>query len=136
MRILEASERDSALVSRIPVLRDSFERLVVSRSVARTAALAALAGGRAARPVISLEQVRMVAQLAAAQGIAAGREVSPVQAVGGVAGAALASGFALRAVARTVRRALPEPLANVAVAAAGTWAIAKVAVALGRRASS
>jgi hypothetical protein len=37
----------------------------------------------------------------------------------------LATGFALRGVARSLRGFLPAPVANVAVAAAGTWAIAK-----------
>lgn len=135
-RILEATERDSLLASRIPALRDPFERIVVSRSVMRAAGLAALAGGRAARPAISLEQVHMVARLAAAHGVAAERGVSSLQAVGGVAGVALASGFAFRALARSAQQALPAAVANVAVAAAGTWAIAKAAGALAGRASS
>lgn len=135
-RILEASERDSLIASRIPALRGAFEKIVVSRSVVRAIALAALAGRSAARPALSLEQGRMVARLATAHGVAAESGVSPLQAVGSVAGVALASGFALRAAARAARRALPEPLANVAVAAAGTWAMAKAAGALSGRMSS
>lgn len=136
VRVLEASERDSVLASRIPVLRRPFERLVVSRSVVRAAVLAAVAGRRAARPALSLEQVRVAARLAVAQRALANGRVSPLQAVGGAAGAALASGFVFRALARTAQRALPAPLANVAVSAAGTWAIATAAAALAKRASS
>jgi hypothetical protein len=43
----------------------------------------------------------------------------------GGAAAVLATGFALRSVARSLRTFLPSPVANVAVAAAGTWALAK-----------
>ncbi|MGH3134076.1 MAG: hypothetical protein ACRDNY_10130, partial [Gaiellaceae bacterium] len=53
----------------------------------------------------------------------AGSDELPV--VAGAAGATLAASFALRALARTARRSIPAPIANTAVAAAGTWALAK-----------
>ena len=135
-RIVEACERGPSLAARIPVLRPAFHRIAVTRSILRAAALAALAGGHAARPAISLEQVGMLSQLAVARGAAAEGAVPPLPTVGGVAGIALACGFVLRAVARAGQRALPAPVTNVAVAAAGTWALATAAEALARRASS
>jgi len=45
--------------------------------------------------------------------------------VGGSAAAVLASGFALRTAARTAGAVLPSPLVNAAIAAAGTWALAR-----------
>jgi hypothetical protein len=39
----------------------------------------------------------------------------------------VATGFAFRRAARALRTFLPAPLANAAVAAAGTWALAKAA---------
>ena len=74
----------------------------------------------ASRPVLALEQARMLTRLRTMTGSASSEEL-PVLA--GVAAAAVASSFALRGVARAARGFLPAPLANAAVAAAATWAL-------------
>ena len=134
-RIVDASERAPLLAARIPVLRGSVERKLVVRSVVRAAALGALARRPASRPLITLEHVRMVGRLGAMS-----RSTDPAigdeRAVLGVLGAVLASGFAFRGVARTARTVLPAPVANTAVAAAGTWALARAAKAYAARTAS
>jgi hypothetical protein len=56
----------------------------------------------------------------------AGRPASDeLQVRAAAAAGVLATGFAFRSVARSLRSVLPAPLAHAAVAAAGTWALAK-----------
>ncbi|MDH4102122.1 MAG: hypothetical protein OEV29_01880 [Thermoleophilia bacterium] len=123
-RIVEASEHGPLLASRVPELKCAVTHGVVRRAVSRSALLG-LAGTNkgAARPLIALEQVRMLARLRAATTGSAGSDEMPF--VAGGAALALASGFAFRGVARSARQVLPVPLADAAVAAAGTWALAK-----------
>lgn len=123
-RIAEASPNAPLLASRIPELKDAVNDGVVRQTVARTALLS-LAGARkgSLRPLIVLEQVRMLSQLRVATTGSSTSEESRV--IAGGVGLALASGFAFRTVARAARRVLPEPVADVAVAAGGTWALAK-----------
>jgi asparagine N-glycosylation enzyme membrane subunit Stt3 len=71
------------------------------------------------------------------------RRVSSAKAIGDertalAAGAAalLASGFVFRRIARSARGILPDPIAHAAVAAAGTWALAKALEAAESRLSS
>jgi len=120
-RLAEAAEHGSALASRIPALHDAVTRSVVRGTTVRAALLGA-AGSRmgASRPVLALEQARMLTRLRTMTGSASSEEL-PVLA--GVAAAAVASSFALRGVARAARGFLPAPLANAAVAAAATWAL-------------
>jgi hypothetical protein len=102
-------------------MRSRLVRTAVIRS-----ALIGLAGSRlgVSRQLLTLEQVRLVSQLrASSAGSALGDEL-PVRA-GGTA-SALAAGFALRGLARSLRTVVPAPVAHAAVAAAGTWALAKV----------
>ncbi len=123
-RIVEAAERGAELASCVPVIAEATRSRLVKNSVIRSA-LIGLAGSRlgVSRQLLTLEQVRLVSQLrATSAGSAFGDELS-VRA-GGTA-AALATGFALRGLARSVRVVLPAPIAHAAVAAAGTWAIAK-----------
>lgn len=119
-RIGEAVDRAPALAARVPALREPIARRTVRDSVIR-AGLLGLTGR--ARPVIALEQLRMASRFRSFAPGPAAAEVSP-QLVATTA-AVLASGFAFRAVARAARRALPAPAVNVAVAAAGTWALAE-----------
>lgn len=123
-RIVESSRHGPLLASRIPVLCDAVAHSVVRQAVVRSAVLGVVGARKgAARPLIALEQVRMLARLrAAATGSAASDEMPVI--VGGAA-LALASGYAFRGVARVARQVLPQPIANAAIAAAGTWALAR-----------
>ncbi len=123
-RIVEASERPNVLAADVPAIADAARASVVTQSVLRAALVAFLGGrDRSARPILSMEQVRMVLRLrVVSSGTAVSHEL-PVLA-GGAASVA-ASGFALRRVARAARAILPDPLADAVVAAAGTWALAK-----------
>lgn len=124
-RIAEAAKHATALASRIPALTDAVSARVIREAVGRAAFLA-VAGARKsapARPLIAMEQIRMLSRLRVATTGSAGSEKMPI--VAGGAAAALASGFAFRSAARKAATVLPAPLANVSVAAAGTWALAK-----------
>jgi hypothetical protein len=135
-RIVDAIESGSLLASQLPVLRGSVESKLVRQTVVRAALLAALSRRSATRPLLTREQLRMVARLGAVSDEArAGLRHEPAV-LGGVLGAVLASGVALREVARTARFVLPAPVADAAVAAAGTWALARAAKALTSRAAS
>ena len=122
-RIAEAGGGAHALAQRIPVLRGPVARRAVREAVVRAAYLGALRGRRGdSRPLITLEQARLVSRLEATPGIGVG---SGPPATAAVVAALLASGFALRGVARATRRVLPAPLADVAIAAGATWALGK-----------
>jgi hypothetical protein len=123
-RIVEATEHAGVLAARVPTLADATRASFVKQAVIRSA-LIGLMGARlgASRPLLVREQVRMVTRLRAVSSGTAGAEERPVLAGG--AAAALASGFALRGVARTVRAVVPAPVAHAAIAAAGTLALAK-----------
>ena len=123
-RIVEASEHGPHLASRVPALQKAVSHGIVRQAVIR-AALLGVAGAEkgAARPSIALEQIRMLARLRA---ITTGSgESNEMPLVAGGAAIALAAGFALRGIARAAREVLPAPVADAAVAAAGTWALAK-----------
>ena len=93
-------------------------------SVLRAAILAVAGTRKATRPLIALEQLRMLARLRATTTGSGPPDELPV--VAGGAAIALAAGFAFRGVARRAQEVLPTPIANAAVAAAGTWALARV----------
>lgn len=131
-RIVEASEHGPLLAARVPALRKAAAHGVVRQAALRSAVLGvAGAGKRAARPLIALEQIRMLARLRAMTTGSAGSDEMPI--VAGGAALALAAGFAFRGVARSARQVLPASIANAAVAAAGTWALAKTMQALESR---
>lgn len=123
-RIFEASEYGPLLAARIPVLKGAIARGLVRRAVLRSAVLAVISSGKSAtRPLLLLEQVRLLARL---RTTTTGSAVSDgMPAVAGGVGMALASGFVFRGVARAAREVLPAPVADAAVAAAGTWVLAK-----------
>ena len=122
-RIIEASENANVLAAKVPAIADAARAGVVKRAVIRSTLIGLAAGRGASRPLISLEQVRMVSRLRA---VSSGTAVSDeLPALAGGAAAVLASGFALRGVARAARAVLPDPVAHAAVAAVGTWALAK-----------
>ena len=123
-RIVDATENGTALGAAVPAVGEAARASVVRQAVLRSA-LIGLVGGRlgASRPLLSLEQVRMVSRLRA---VSSGPAVSgELPVLAGGAAAVVASGLAFRSVARSVRMLLPAPVAHAAVAAAGTWALAK-----------
>jgi hypothetical protein len=124
-RISEAVERAPELAATIPVLRPSVEQDVVRGSVVRAALLGALGARRgSSRPALALAQAQTVSRLRALDPQLAGTSPDP-RALAGSAALVYASGFALRALARTGRGKLPAPLVHAAVAAGGTWALAE-----------
>jgi hypothetical protein len=134
-RIALATADSAALAASVPALEDSTRAGLVKQSVIRSA-LIGLTSSRtgAARPLLTLEQVRMTSRL---RRVSSEEELSDdLPALAGRAAAVLASGFALRSVARSARTIVPEPVVHVAVAAAGTWALAKVAQLAESRLSS
>jgi len=123
-RIVEASEHGPVLASQIPALKQAFAYGIVRHAIVRTAILGVAGAEKgAARPLIALEQIRMLARLRAATTGSDGSDDMPV--VAGAVAVALSAGFAFRGVARAARSVLPAPIANAAVAAAGTWTLAK-----------
>jgi hypothetical protein len=126
-RIVEATDRDATLAADVPAVADASRDTAIRSAVVR-AGLTGFLGSRlgVSRSLLALEQVRLLSQLRTSSG-AMGDEDLRVRAGG--AAAVLASSFAFRGAARSLRTFLPTPLANAAVAAAGTWALAR-AVAL------
>jgi hypothetical protein len=123
-RLVEAAEDPPVLAAQVPVIAAATRSWLVKRAVVRSAVIGFVGSrlGRS-RPLLVLEQARLVSRLRA---VSAGPAVSdelPVMA--GSAAAVLASGFALRTAARSAGAVLPAPLVNAAVAAAGTWAFAR-----------
>jgi hypothetical protein len=104
----------------------------VKSAVIRSAVIGVV-GSRlgASRPLLVLEQVRLVTRL---RTVSAGSAVSQeLPVLGGGVAALFASGIALRQVARSARAVVPAPLAHGAIAAAGTWAFARAFQALESR---
>lgn len=123
-RIVEAVANDTALAVWVPVLADAVRAGAVRSAVIRSA-LIGLAGSRrgASRPLLTLEQVRLLSRLRTVSGSTADDELR-LRAAG--AAGLLAGGFALRGLARSLRAYLPAPLVDAAIAAGGTWALAKL----------
>jgi hypothetical protein len=124
VRIVEAVENPVDLGRRVPVLHEKVAEAVVGTSIVRTALLATMGKGkRSARPLITLEQIRMLAELrrleqaTPASGQDALKEAAPF------AAAAVGAGFVLRQVATVARRVLPGAITDAAIAAAGTYAL-------------
>jgi hypothetical protein len=131
-RIVEAADDARIVAADVPTLRESVERSIVRRTVVR-AALLGVSSSRRARPLITLEQVRMVLRLDAL-GRPCGPPDEAVQTrLRAAAGIVFASGFAFQRVARSARQVLPAPLVNGVVAGAGTWAVARAARTLAAR---
>jgi uncharacterized protein (DUF697 family) len=125
-RIAEGVDGRQSLARRIPVLRGAVASRIVKEATVR-AAVVGLAGDALgpSRPLLALEQVRMVSRLASLRTGSRLRDGSPV--VAGMAAMGLGSGLALRQVARVARRAAPGTLVNAVLAAAATWALGKAA---------
>jgi hypothetical protein len=127
-RVVDAVGSASSLGDRVPVLRDALERRAVREAVARAAFVAAVgARGAPARPLVALEQARLLARLHPV-----GEEQVPGGPQAAAAGAiALLQGWGLlfRGLARRTRRVVPGPVTDAAVAAGGTWLLAAAAKA-------
>ena len=123
-RIVEAAEGAPVLAARVPALAQATRSGLVKQAVIRSALIGFVGAhlGRS-RPLLALEQARLLSRLRAVSSGPAVAEELPVMA--GSAAAVLASGFALRTAARTAGAVLPTRLVNAGVAAAGTWALAR-----------
>ena len=131
-RIVEASEHGPLLAARIPALKEAVAHGVVRHAVLRATMLGVAAAGKGVtRPLIALEQVRMLARLRATTTGLTESDEMPVIAVG--VGLTLAAGFVFRSAARAAQEVLPTPVANAAVAAAGTWVLARTMRAIESR---
>jgi hypothetical protein len=134
-RIVEIVERPVELGRRVPVLEEKVAEAVVGLAVIRSALLALFSGrSRAARPLITLEQTRMLTELRVLENGEPPPGPEGLKAFAPVGVAALGAGLVLRGVARSAKRVLPGPVVDVAVAAAGTWALAEALRRLDRRA--
>jgi hypothetical protein len=124
-KIADAAEHLTELARRVPVLQDVVAGKFVTSSVVR-AALAGALGRRAGgtRSLLALEQVRMAARL---QSLHGGPPPDEPPLIAGAAVAAVAVSFLLRDAARSARDLVPAPVANAAIAAATTWALATAA---------
>jgi hypothetical protein len=124
--IATAADDATSLAARVPVLQEPVGRAVKRDAVVRSALVGAIVGRKgAARPVLALEQVGVIARLRALEEPETGKEEQlPVAA--GTAAATLAASYGFRALARSLRGRLPRPLADAAVAAGGTWALAEI----------
>ena len=121
--ISHAVAHPEALAARIPVLKEPVESSLVRTAIARAALLGATGARKGpTRPLITLEQLRMVSSLRAREQFQARSEIPPAA----VAAATVAASFVFRALARSASRSLPAPLVNAAVAAGGTWALAEL----------
>lgn len=121
---VEAGEASYALAERLPRLRPVVSEQVVRRFARRNGVLgAAIFVPGADFPVLTLNEIRMVLRLAATHGqpITANRALE--------LGAVVASGLALRSVARTALALFPGPswLYKGGIAYSGTKAIGEVA---------
>jgi uncharacterized protein (DUF697 family) len=135
-RIVDAAEQAPSLAASIPALRGSVERKLIRQSVVRASLLALRPRGAATRPALTLEQLRLVARLGMVGDDVRARLRDDPALLSGVLGVVLAAGVGFRGVARTARYVLPAPVANAAVAAAGTWALARAARGLAARSGS
>lgn len=131
-RVVEAVEDPVAVARRIPVLQDAVARSLVGATAIRAAILGAVGKrSRAARPLITLDQLRMLAGLRMLRAAPAGDEA--LKSLAPFAAAAVGAGFLLRGAARSAQGALPAPVANALVAAAGTWLLGEAFRRLERR---
>jgi hypothetical protein len=121
-----AVERPTTLAARIPVLHEPVARSIERGSLVRSALLGLLGaktGGT--RPLLALEQVRMLARLLSLE--PAERRPEEAQLAAGLGAVTLAASFGLRSLGRAGRGRLPGPATDALVAAAGTWALAEAA---------
>ena len=118
-----ASDRAPSLAARLPLLRPTVTRRLVSSTALTNAVLAALPGTKHAQlPLLTLAQSRMLLLLGLSRGSVLPRDP---QELAVAAGPAFAGSIGLGFGARTLVRRLPVrgPLVRATVAYAGTWAL-------------
>ena len=122
--IVTASEHGAALAGAVPALADAARSGALRGAVIR-AALIGLAGRRlgVSRPLLTLEQLRTVAELRTISARETAQDDDRVRVAGAVGVAA--AGFAFRRLARSLRTVVPAPVAQAAVAAAGTYVLTR-----------
>lgn len=125
-QVATAADDPTSLAGRIPVLKDSVEEDVRKGAIVRAALVGLITRKGPARPVLALGQVGMMSRLRALEDPET-RAEQQLPVVAGTAAAAIAASFGFREIARAARRRLPSKVVDVAVAAGGTWAIAKLA---------
>jgi hypothetical protein len=124
VRIVEAVEHPVDLGRRVPALHEKVVEAVVGTSIVRTAILATLGKrSRPARPLITLEQIRMLAELRRLERTTPASAQDALKDAAPFAAAALGAGFAFRQAATVARRVLPGAITDAAIAGAGTWAL-------------
>lgn len=123
-RIVEATENASVVAGRVPAVAEASRTGLVKTAVVRSAVIA-LAGSRLGVPrqLLTLEQIRLLLQLRTTS--AGSPAADEIRMRAGGAAAVVAAGFVFRQAARSLRSLVPRPVADVAVAAAGTWGLAK-----------
>ncbi|MBA2643801.1 MAG: hypothetical protein H0U82_12860 [Actinobacteria bacterium] len=120
--LVDAMEYPVALARRVPVLQEAVTEAVLGTAAIRAAIIGALgARSKGTRPILVLEQVRMLGELRALTNAPAGGDALPV--ILGISAATLGAGLVFRAAARSAPAALPAPAVGAVVAAAGTWAL-------------
>jgi hypothetical protein len=135
-RIVEAVEHPVALARRVPVLHEKVAEAVVGTSMIRTAILASRGkGARSSRPLITLEQVRMLADLRRLDEASPATGQDALKALAPLAAAAVAAGFVFRGGATAAKRVLPAAVVDATVAAVGTWALGEAQRRLSSRAA-
>jgi hypothetical protein len=124
VRIVEAVDHPVDLGRRVPVLHEKVAEAVVGTSMIRSAILATLGKSkRPARPLITLEQIKMFSELRRLEVTAPVSGQDALKDAAPFAAAALGAGFAFRQAATVARRVLPGTITDAAIAAAGTWAL-------------
>lgn len=133
-RIVEAVEDSPELARNVPVLEQKVEEAVVGTSMIRAAILATLGkSSRPARPLITLEQIRMLAELHQLRRGVPGAGPDALKAFAPVAAAAVGAGFLFRGGAKAAKRTLPAPIVDAGVAAGGTWVLGEAVRRLASR---
>jgi hypothetical protein len=124
--IATAADDPTSLAARLPVLKDTIERVSKRDALVRAAFVGATAGSKgAARPILALEQVSLISRLRALEEPET-RKDEQVRVVMATAAATIAASYGFRQVARVARRSLPGRSADIAVAVGGTWLIGEV----------
>lgn len=120
--LVDATENPIALARRVPMLQEAVTEAVLGSAAIRAAIIGALgARSKGTRPILALEQVRMLGELRALKSAPAGGDALPV--ILGISAVTLGAGLLFRGAARMAPTGLPAPVVGAAVAAAGTWAL-------------
>jgi hypothetical protein len=131
--VATAADDPASLAARVPVLKETVERVVKRDALVRAMLVGASAGQKGgARLILALEQVGLISRLRALDEREVRKE-EQLPVVAGTALAAIAASYGFRELARRVRERVPGPLVDVAVAVGGTWLVAELARRLDAR---